>query len=142
MYSGIKKSVFSMCLIVLRASFPFAQDFGGSPCYPINNVARHRGRLELSVTLRLDAQLRQSLKNRLHCRIRVAKELATANSYEPPADSLKDCLPCHVIRDILNGVKAVAVAFDGKAPTTAFYNKVDSVMAHDPLGYNPKSSAD
>jgi len=115
---------------------PLVQDFGGSPFDPIGKVASYGRRREFGSTFWLDTELRQSFKDGLHCEVGIPEELASADSYEPPTDSLKDRLSRHVVRDILDRMKAVTIAFNCEPPATTFYDEVDSVMAHNPLRFD------
>jgi hypothetical protein len=59
-----------------------------------------------------DADIPQRFKHRPHCTVRVPKELAAPNTNEPPTETFKNGLPRHILRHLLDGMEAVAIAFD------------------------------
>src|SRR6266849_7840900 len=96
-----------------------------------------RGLRAAGAALGPDRQLVQTGEDGLPRLLGAQVELAAAHAHEAPAQPLEDGLPGHVLAELLDRFRLVAVALDRQPPPGAFHDQVDRVMADPPVRQDP-----
>src|SRR2546423_3155698 len=80
-----------------------------------------------------DLQLAQAGEHGLHRLVGIDEELAAAHAHEAPAEPLENGLPRHVLAELLDGCRLVAVALDRQAAPSALDDQIDGVVTDPPV---------
>src|SRR5438270_12427352 len=80
-----------------------------------------------------DLQLAQAGEHGLHRLVGIDEELAAAHAHEAPAEPLENGLPRHVLAELLDGCRLVALALDRQAAPSGLDDQLAGVVADPPV---------